>query len=82
MAPWWKEGALAALCGGVLYLDQMPLVYVVVLEEKEKGFKGSQHTSDAIWQKIDVVENICRLKIALKDLLQTDATDFKNLGIR
>ena len=43
---------------------------------------GSHHTSNAIWQKIDVVENICLLRIARKDLLQTDATDFKNLGIR
>ena len=49
--------------------------------EGKKAFKGSQHTSDAIGQKIDV-ENICLLRIALKDLLQTDATDFKNLGIR
>ena len=50
--------------------------------KKQKAFKGSQHTSDAIWQKIDVVENICLLRIALKDLLQTNATDFKNLGVR
>ena len=48
--------------------------------KKKKAFKGSQHTSDAIGQKIDVVENICLLRIALKDLLQTDATDFKKPG--
>ena len=51
-------------------------------EKKQKAFKGSQHTSDAIWQKINVVENFCPLRIALKDLIQTVATDFKNLGIR
>ena len=48
----------------------------------KKAFKGSQHTPDAIWQKIVVFKKIfVFLRIALKDLLQTDTKDIKNLGI-
>ena len=54
------------------------------IEGKSKRLLSALSTSDAIGQRTVVVENVKMLSflsIAIKNLLQTDATDLKKPGI-
>ena len=62
------------------HLDQMPLGSSIGGKSKRLSRVLSTRCSTLLMLFDNVVGNVCLLIIALKDLLETDATDFKKPG--
>ena len=65
-------------------LIQCPYLGGSIEGKVRKLLGGPLHNFDAIWQKVSSFEKkvLTFLRIAIKEFLQTGATDLENLGFR